>query len=276
MRGKNTCKILKEIRRQIALENDIELVISECTYQGDCLGTCPKCEAEVRYLEHELAKRQALGKAAMVAGLSLGTMLSVTSCDSTKRTAKEQQPLAGDVEKVEKPDTIREPLMGIVPMYHNVYKFDTQQYQSLLKDKFVPCDIAGLEIVEGEVEYQFVGSNGKHCETLEEFASLVGKFWAPCCKGGQQEVLERVSSKLKERGIKVTRACEVEVSFLVPFSGELREVVVLRGCNEAVDAAVKEAFEKMIWESASYEMKDGSMTMPFQCRCVLKVQLPKD
>ena len=67
-RGKQTCKILKEIRKQIAEENDIELVVSECTYQGDCLGTCPKCEAEVRYLERELEKRQRLGKAAVFAG----------------------------------------------------------------------------------------------------------------------------------------------------------------------------------------------------------------
>ena len=69
-KGKQTCKILKEIRKQIAAENDIDLVVSECTYQGDCLGTCPKCEAEVRYLERELEKRQRMGKAAMVAGLS--------------------------------------------------------------------------------------------------------------------------------------------------------------------------------------------------------------
>ena len=45
-RGKQTCKILKEIRRQIAEANDIEFITSECQYQGDCLGTCPKCEAE--------------------------------------------------------------------------------------------------------------------------------------------------------------------------------------------------------------------------------------
>ncbi len=49
-RGKQTCKILKEIRRQIAEANGIEFVTSECRYKGDCLGTCPKCEAEVRYL----------------------------------------------------------------------------------------------------------------------------------------------------------------------------------------------------------------------------------
>jgi len=73
-KGKQICKILKEIRKQIAEENDIELVISECTYQGDCKGTCPKCEAEVRYLERELEKRQRMGKAAVVAGLSVGLL----------------------------------------------------------------------------------------------------------------------------------------------------------------------------------------------------------
>ena len=41
MNGKSKCKILKEIRRQIAENNDIEFVTSECKYQGDCLGTSP-------------------------------------------------------------------------------------------------------------------------------------------------------------------------------------------------------------------------------------------
>ena len=79
-KGKQTCKILKEIRRQIAADNDINLVIEECTYQGDCQGTCPRCEAEVRYLERELEKRQRLGKVAVIAGMSLGTMLTASSC----------------------------------------------------------------------------------------------------------------------------------------------------------------------------------------------------
>ena len=50
VRGKQTCKILKDIRRQIAEANDIEYITSECQYKGDCTGTCPKCESEVRYL----------------------------------------------------------------------------------------------------------------------------------------------------------------------------------------------------------------------------------
>jgi len=73
-RGKRTCRILKEIRRQIAEANDIEYVVEECQYKGDCKGTCPKCEAEVRYLEEQLHRRQMLGKAVVVAGLSLGVI----------------------------------------------------------------------------------------------------------------------------------------------------------------------------------------------------------
>lgn len=83
-RGKQTCKILKEIRRQIAEANDIEFITSECQYQGDCLGTCPKCEAEVRYLEQQLERKRRVGKAITLFGLSTGilTIIPPTSLDA--------------------------------------------------------------------------------------------------------------------------------------------------------------------------------------------------
>ena len=95
-KGKQTWKILKEIRKQIAAENDIKLVIEECTYQGDCKGTCPKCEAEVRYLERELEKRQRLGKAAVFAGMSLGTLFATTGCDINTQHPQEYDSVAPD------------------------------------------------------------------------------------------------------------------------------------------------------------------------------------
>ena len=70
-RGKSICKQLKAVRQHIAEENDIPLEQRECTYEGPCRGTCPRCEAEVQYLERALANRIKLGKAATVAGLSL-------------------------------------------------------------------------------------------------------------------------------------------------------------------------------------------------------------
>ena len=72
MKGKQICKALKEIRLNIAQANDIEYTPAECNHKGDCLGTCPQCEKELRYIERQLLRRQTLGKAAVVAGLALG------------------------------------------------------------------------------------------------------------------------------------------------------------------------------------------------------------
>ncbi|MDE6683072.1 MAG: TonB family protein [Muribaculaceae bacterium] len=76
-RGKQTCKILKEIRSQIAEANEIEFVTSECRFKGDCLGTCPKCEAEVRYLEEMLRAHKQKGNAIKLAGISAGLLTMI-------------------------------------------------------------------------------------------------------------------------------------------------------------------------------------------------------
>ena len=80
MNGKSRCKILKEIRRQIAESNDIAFVTSECKYQGDCKGTCPKCESEVRYLERELEARRKKGLAITLTGLATAATLTAAGC----------------------------------------------------------------------------------------------------------------------------------------------------------------------------------------------------
>ena len=112
MTGKQKCKILKEIRRQIAEQNDIRYVIEECTHKGNCRGTCPKCEWEVRMLERELEKRRASGKKVALAGISAGFLL--TSCspiDTVKDLVSSvASPLQGDMQ-AENTETYAE-LMG--------------------------------------------------------------------------------------------------------------------------------------------------------------------
>jgi len=95
-RGKQTCKILKDIRRQIAEANDIEFITSECQYQGDCLGTCPKCEAEVRYLEQQLERKRMAGKAITILGISAGlvAMTPMTSCSSSPNKGTSQETIS--------------------------------------------------------------------------------------------------------------------------------------------------------------------------------------
>ena len=90
-RGKQTCKILKDIRRQIAEANDIEFITSECQFQGDCLGTCPKCAAALRDLDTQLTLRRMAGKAIVVAGLSAG-MLTLASCSNQKQNSDNYNP----------------------------------------------------------------------------------------------------------------------------------------------------------------------------------------
>ncbi|MBD5191274.1 MAG: hypothetical protein HDS88_00110 [Bacteroidales bacterium] len=91
-RGKNICKILKEIRGKIAEAIDIECMTTECCYKGDCSGTCPKCEAEVRYLEHQLRNRSLAGKIVKLAGILAAflSMLIPVASDAHAATDVEQ------------------------------------------------------------------------------------------------------------------------------------------------------------------------------------------
>lgn len=81
--GKEKCRILKEIRAEIARRNGIAWTVESCAHKGNCRGTCPKCEAEVVALEKALERRQALGKAVAVVGVAAAMTLSVSGCAST-------------------------------------------------------------------------------------------------------------------------------------------------------------------------------------------------
>lgn len=89
-RGRNICDTLKAIRKEIADANGIEYSPEECHFKGECRGTCPKCEQEVKDLEYELRLRQMAGTAIKVAGVAAG-IVAMTACSSGKiqRTASD-------------------------------------------------------------------------------------------------------------------------------------------------------------------------------------------
>ncbi len=96
--GKNRCEYLKEVRQRIAKENGIPLEQRECTFKGECSGTCPFCEAEMRYIEKELHKRRTLGKAVTVAGIALSSVMLFPACGP-------KNALQGEPELPSEPDT---------------------------------------------------------------------------------------------------------------------------------------------------------------------------
>ena len=87
-KGKSTCKLLKDIRQQIADANGISYQPKECHYKGDCAGTCPTCEAEIRYLERELKARKGNGFSMKVAGIAAGICATVMPITAAAQAVK--------------------------------------------------------------------------------------------------------------------------------------------------------------------------------------------
>ena len=61
MKGKDKCEFLKGIRKRMAEANGILYEPRECTYEGECTGTCPFCEEEAAKLLAKLRKKEAEG-----------------------------------------------------------------------------------------------------------------------------------------------------------------------------------------------------------------------
>ena len=87
-KGKSTCKLLKSIRQQIADANGISYQPKECQHKGDCTGTCPACEEEIRYLERELKARKGNGFGMKVAGIAAGICATVMPMTAAAQAVK--------------------------------------------------------------------------------------------------------------------------------------------------------------------------------------------
>ena len=241
-KGKQTCKILKEIRKQIAEENDIKLVIEECTYHGDCLGTCPKCEAEVRYLERELEKRQRLGKAAVVAGLSVGLL-------GASQVALAQQPDTMGIDKLDE-ETLRGITITegyVIPLSPpDSYLFHHSLTQEEISKWLVPGmkslvvvggDLRHPDVLEYEnygIAYQLYVDNDDDLKA-DSLLKNTTHLYAPRFEDGESGLLEFISQNLGENADGNAYG-DMEVAFTVEPNGKLSHIDIIKGVNEQLDA----------------------------------------
>ena len=118
-KGKSTCKLLKDIRQQIADANGISYQPKECHHKGDCAGTCPACEEEICYLERELKARKGNGFGMKVAGIAAGicaTVMPMTAAaQAVKPDSTANRPVhtakKGDVKVVHLSDSCASPVV---------------------------------------------------------------------------------------------------------------------------------------------------------------------
>lgn len=202
-KGKRTCNVLKAVRLQIAKANEIKYEPHECHHEGPCAGTCPACEAEVKYLEQQLVMRRMLGKAVVLTGIA-ASMTSLTACGQNKlpngcendTTITE---LAGDVAVdgyMEEPEPeVEEVVRGKMPA-----PVDT--IRPINNDE---------KVLTGVVEYQ------------------------PQFPGGIKACEQFIKENLRYPDTESDVQGRVIVSFMVERDGSLSDIKVVRGLDPAFD-----------------------------------------
>lgn len=246
-KGKKTCRILKEIRRQIAEANDIEYVVEECQYKGDCLGTCPKCEAEVRYLERQLQQRQLLGKAVMLAGVS-SSLLTLSSCKSDNRTQGEAPLEDTSISMMEKSPVMRPVFTGELEPYDGdttkIVKKRVKFTAPLIKeeeDKVLPkktrkhlvSETKDSDVIMGD--FSNVLSDNVHDENV--VYDVVEEM--PSFPGGTAAMMSFISKNLKapepDDSCYHTRTI---ANFIVNEDGSISDVKIVRSCCQKFGEAL--------------------------------------
>ncbi len=101
---KEKCRELKQIRARMAEDLGIDLHQTECTYEGYCSGTCPKCKSEELRLNAAILKRQMeeadMKRRVAAAGLTTVAALCLTGCNVMDRYAMDggiQPPITEEV-----------------------------------------------------------------------------------------------------------------------------------------------------------------------------------
>ena len=142
MKGKQKCNILREIRRKLAAENDIPYQTKDCTHLGECSGTCPYCEAEMRYLERQLEKKAQLGKQIRIAAVCVGMTAVAAGCTVADSIVSQVNPAPTPTEEWEQ-------LSGEVPWPGESTEITSETEETKIQPTItVPVPTLGTTTVE--------------------------------------------------------------------------------------------------------------------------------
>ncbi len=213
------------MRRRIADENGIELHQDECKHTGDCLGTCPKCEAEVRYLEQALTRCITTGRAATVAGLTL----SLAACGGTAEpTLRVDTPL----------DTLP---TDTASAFDTIINEDTDILVTGLEDDTFST-LSGI-IEPSEKDSAEVIDTSAKVEDEDLMGVIIEEY--PSFPGGEEALYDFINKNLQypEAAREANITGTVVVSFVIEKDGTISKVRIIRdlgyGCGEEAVRVVK-------------------------------------
>ena len=250
-RGKSICSVLKTIRKQVADANDIQYEPRECGYQGECRGTCPACEAEVRYLERQLDLRRQLGKAVAIVGISAG-LSALTGCgDKAKQVdnlSEDQSKLtdgkaANDtIDRIDGDVEYRSPVDCVIiekdpaTIKKRTAPFEAPTTSQTKKDS-ATCEEEEhvLRIGEVVVDEVVVDEVPAPAPETNEVFGVVEQM--PAFRGGDAALRKYLAEnthypeEAKEEGVQG----RVVVTFVVEKDGSITDVKVVRGIDPLLD-----------------------------------------
>lgn len=177
--NKAKCKELKQMRKEMAEQLGVLLHQRECTYEGFCTGTCPKCKQEEKILNEAIKQQKKQGKNLVTstryaaAGIVLAATVTLSGCGKEQTeiltgdmTYPEDYPLEGATtpleDELDGDVEIVEPLDGDVEMVEPL-EGDIELIDPLEGDVAYPEDETILEgkVVEtnpeNEDEFEILG-----------------------------------------------------------------------------------------------------------------------
>lgn len=246
-RGRNICDTLKAIRKQIADANGIDYSPEECNYKGECMGTCPKCEQDVRDLEYELHLRQMAGKAIKVAGIAAG-LVAMTACSDGKVQSISPDATKSELNIVKK----EEPKSGDGQLEGDISLSDEAKHakdQNIILGK-IPSN-PRMEITKEQTSNDRKGTTSKKSpkgntaliqsavatDSIENSKIFGGVEEMPSFPGGMAALMKYIKDNLRYPEICREGAAmgRVNVVFIVNEDGSLSDVKVIRSIIPELD-----------------------------------------
>ena len=231
-RGKTICGVLKTIRKQVADANEIKYEPRECHHQGECRGTCPACEAEVRYIERQLDIRRQLGKTVAIVGISAG--LSALSGCGVK--AKKVDNVSEKESKLTEGKVMVEPVKTVDSVVvKRTAPFKAPANKPEKKDSAV-CEKEEEEVLVfgsvGEVQPEVRTPDPESTELFGDVAEQMPSF-----PGGDRKLLEYLSANIRYPE-ELAESCiqgRVIVTCVIEKDGSVSIVKVVRSIDPLLD-----------------------------------------
>lgn len=230
-KGKSTCRELKRIRKMIAEQNNIPLEDSECHYEGDCAGTCPKCDAEVRFLENALRKSKQLGKVVTLSGAAL----AFSACGNQTQVKTNMETTADRIAVVYENCSDTEAVdssSSILTKYP-----DSIVTTELVSDVGLIIDTSDEWVEEGEIDNpdSAVQPPADEEGIYEGIVDVVQTL--PQFPGGDEAFMKYIEENLvyPEKAKEDSITGKVLVGFVIEADGSITNVEVIRSANKILD-----------------------------------------